>query len=152
MPDIRLTRLRGLCAILNKSSSPKEVAEIFTHELRVMAKNTTDMASILSQVIQHYKSDTVIYRQAQREQLIVYDGHWTTYFRKVATDAQWLTNQWGCKPWLPADIRDTAERLFGNAEPSLYVHMLVDITKAAQAKGIDLQSLWASNGDLRTVI
>ncbi|KAH7151459.1 hypothetical protein DER46DRAFT_690450 [Fusarium sp. MPI-SDFR-AT-0072] len=150
--DIRLTRLRGLSAILDNSSSPKEVTEIFTSELRVMAKNTTDVASILSQIIQHYKDDTPLHRQAQRERLIVYNGHWTTYFRKVAADAQWLTNQWGGEPWLPADIRATAERLFGNSEPSLYVHMLVDITKAAQAKGIDLQSLWANNGDLRVAM
>ncbi|KAH7259038.1 uncharacterized protein BKA55DRAFT_591837 [Fusarium redolens] len=141
MADIRVARLRGLSTILNNSTSPKEATEIFTSELQVMAKNTTDVLSILAQIIQHYKDGTRIHRQAHRERLIVYDGHWTTYFRKVAADAQWLTNQWGGKPWLPADIRTAAESLFGNSEPSTYVHMLVEITKAAQAKGMGLHTL-----------
>ncbi|KAF5586676.1 uncharacterized protein FSUBG_12063 [Fusarium subglutinans] len=150
--DIRLTRLQGLSAILNKSTSPKEVTEIFTSELRVMAKNTTDVVAILAQILLHYKANTPIHQQAQRERSIVCNGHWTAFFRKVAGGAQWLTNQWGGSPWLPADIRATAERLFGNSEPSLYVHMLVDITKAAQAKGMNLQSLWANNGELRVAM
>ncbi|KAF5987558.1 hypothetical protein FBULB1_1947 [Fusarium bulbicola] len=150
--DIRLTRLRGLSAILNNSTSPKEVTEIFTSELRVMAKNTTDVVAILAQILLHYEPDTPIHQQAQRERYIVCNGHWAAFFRKVAGDAQWLTNQWGGNPWLPADIRATAERLFGNSEPSLYVHMLVDITKAAQAKGMNFQSLWANNGELRAAM
>ncbi|KAF4495891.1 hypothetical protein FAGAP_7968 [Fusarium agapanthi] len=152
MTGIRRPRLQALSAILYKSSSTKEACDIFTSELRVMAKNTGDVATILSQVIHHYKPDTPIHQHAQRESTTLCKGQWTAFFRKIAGNAQWLTNQWGGSLWLPADIRATAERLFGNSEPSLYVLMLVDITKAAQAKGMDLRSLWANNGELRVAM
>ncbi|KAF5669485.1 hypothetical protein FCIRC_9254 [Fusarium circinatum] len=132
--DIRLTRLQGLSAILNQSTSLKEVTEIFTSELRVMAKNTTDVVAILAQILLHYKPDTPIHQQAQRERSIMCNGHWTAFFRKVAGDAQWLTNQWGGNPWLPADIRATAERLFGNSEPSHHFNGVIQGINGARVE------------------
>ncbi|KAF5252804.1 hypothetical protein FANTH_2128 [Fusarium anthophilum] len=152
MTGIRRTRLQTLSTILEKSSSTKEACEIFTHELQGMAKNAGDVATILSQVIRHCKADTPIHQHAQKESITLYYGQWTAFFRKIAADAQWLTNRWGGSLWLPTDIQATAEGLFGNSEPSLYVLMLVDITKAAQAKGINLRSLWANNGELRVAM
>ncbi|KAF9773228.1 hypothetical protein IL306_009001 [Fusarium sp. DS 682] len=149
IPDIRI---RTISYYLEKSRSPRQASNNFTNALKAVAKNTSDLSSLLIEITQNCNSETQIHREARREQGRVRSGYWSTHFQKTASNSQWLTDQWVGPGWLPDDIRAAYEKFFYNSEPSWFIPDLVTLTKAAQAKEIDLHGLWADNGPLRVAI
>ncbi|KAF5582970.1 hypothetical protein FPANT_8305 [Fusarium pseudoanthophilum] len=133
-------------------TTEQHVSEKFTRGLQIVSNCAADIPSILSDIISHCQDRVVLHQQATRELGRFHIGCWDGYFRMVAADTHWLTNNWGGSNWLPPDIRAGLERSFGTSVPSSYVRALVTITQAAQAYGIDLDSLWAEDGALRTAV
>ncbi|KAF5683566.1 hypothetical protein FDENT_7178 [Fusarium denticulatum] len=148
-PDIKI---RFLTFYIQDCTTPQQISEKFTRGLQIVSNSAADITSILSDIINHCQDRPVLYQQATREAGRFHSGYWDGYFRMVAADTQWLTNNWGGPNWLPADIRAGLERSFGTPVPSSYVRILVSITQAAQTYGIDLDSLWAEDGALRTAV
>jgi hypothetical protein len=137
---------------LQDCTTEQHISEKFTRGLQIVSNCVADIPSILSDIINHCQDRVVLHQQATQEVGRFHSGCWDGYFRMVAADTQWLTNNWGGTSWLPPDIRAGLERSFGTPVPSSYVRTLVTITQAAQAYGIDLDSLWAEDGALRTAV
>ncbi|KAF5618101.1 uncharacterized protein FTJAE_12407 [Fusarium tjaetaba] len=133
-------------------TTEEHIVEKFTRGLQIVSNCAADIPSILSDIISHCQDRVVLHQQATRELGRFHIGCWDGYFRMVAADTDWLTNNWGGSNWLPPDIRAGLERSFGTPVPSSYVRALVAITQAAQAYEIDLDSLWAEDGALRTAV
>ncbi|KAF5565904.1 hypothetical protein FNAPI_1453 [Fusarium napiforme] len=148
-PDIKI---RFLTFYLQECTTEEHISEKFTRGLQIVSNCAADIPSILSDIISHCQDRVVLHQQATRELGRFHIGCWDGYFRMVAADTHWLTNNWGGSNWLPPDIRAGLERSFGTPVPSSYVRALVTITQAAQAYGIDLDSLWAEDGALRTAV
>ncbi|KAF4422131.1 hypothetical protein FACUT_10740 [Fusarium acutatum] len=148
-PDIKI---RFLTYYIQDCNTPQQTSDKFTRGLQMVSDCAADITSILSDIINHCQDRGMLYQQATREAGRFHSGYWDGYFRMVAADIQWLTKNWGGPNWLPADIRAGLERSFGTSVPSSYARSLVSITQAAQTNGIDLDSLWADDGALRTAV
>ncbi|KAF5722378.1 hypothetical protein FMUND_2890 [Fusarium mundagurra] len=151
-PSTPNIKIRFLTFYLQDCNTPQQVSEKFTRGLQMVSNSAADIRSILSDIISHCQDHGILHQQATREAGRFHSGYWDGYFSMVAADSQWLTNNWGGPNWLPADIRAGLESSFGTPVPSSYVRSLVSITQAAQACGIDLDSLWAEDGALRTAV
>ncbi|KAF5987232.1 hypothetical protein FCOIX_1087 [Fusarium coicis] len=151
-PSTPDTKVRFLTFYIQDCTTPQQISEKFTRGLQIVSNCAADIPSILSHIIRHCRDRAVLHQQAAREAGRFHSGCWDGYFRMVAADTQWLTNNWGGSNWLPPDIRAGLERSFGTSVPSSYVRILITITQAAQAYGIDLDSLWAEDGALRTAV
>ncbi|KAI1012313.1 hypothetical protein LB503_004686 [Fusarium chuoi] len=145
-------KIQFLAFYLQGCRTPQQTSEKFTRGLQMVTDSTAGMASVLSYMTKNCWDRGVLYQEALRETARVQSGYWDGYFRMVAADTQWLTNNWGGPNWLPADIRAELEKSFGTPVPSSYVRSLVSITQAAQTKGVGLDSLWAEEGALRTAV
>ncbi|KAF5720926.1 hypothetical protein FGLOB1_434 [Fusarium globosum] len=145
-------KIQFLAFYLQGCRTPQQTSEKFTRGLQMVTDSAAEMASVLSYMTNNCWDRGVLYQEAVRETARVQSGYWDGYFRMVAADTQWLTNNWGGPNWLPADIRAGLEKAFGTPVPSSYVRSLVSITQAAQTKGIGLDSLWAEDGALRTAV
>nr|RBQ98617.1 hypothetical protein FVER53263_12311 [Fusarium verticillioides] len=151
-PSTDNIKIRFLTFYIQDCTTPQHISEKFTRGLKIVSNCAADITSILSEIIRHCQDRGALHQQATREAGRFHSGYWDGYFRMVAADTQWLTNNWGGPNWLPADIRAGLERSFGTPVPSSYVGILVSITQAAQTYGIDLDSLWAEDGALRTAV
>ncbi|KAF5547557.1 hypothetical protein FPHYL_10146 [Fusarium phyllophilum] len=148
-PDIKI---RFLTFYIRDCETQQQTSDKFTRGLQMVSDSVADITSILSDIINHCQDRGMLHEQATREAGRFNSGFWDGYFRAVAADTQWLTNNWGGTNWLPADIRAGLESSFGTPVPSCYVRSLVSITKAAQTTGIALDSLWGEDGTLRTAV
>ncbi|KAG5744875.1 hypothetical protein H9Q70_012434 [Fusarium xylarioides] len=148
-PDIKI---RFLTFYLRDCETQQQTSDKFTRGLQMVSDSVADITSILSDIINHCQDRGMLHEQATREVGRFNSSFWDGYFRTVAADTQWLTNNWGGTNWLPADIRAGLESSFGTPVPSCYVRSLVSITKAAQTHAIDLDSLWGEDGALRRAV
>ncbi|KAI1035220.1 hypothetical protein LB504_006071 [Fusarium proliferatum] len=148
-PDIKI---RFLDFYLQGCNTPQQTSDKFTRGLQMVSNSAADITSILSDIINHCQDRGRLHQQATREAGRFHSDYWDDYFMMVATQTLWLTNNWGGPGWLPADVRAGLEKSFGTPVPSCYVRSLASITQAAQTGGIDLDSLWADNGALRTAV